>query len=91
VQAIGAAGLAATLAGCAEGEPAGEEQDAEGRYFRVPEWEQPDQLQYNPYNPTQYGFDVMQMATDQLFQYNPPEDEFIPQLAEDWEVDDDGL
>ncbi|NGM70564.1 hypothetical protein G6M89_16405 [Natronolimnobius sp. AArcel1] len=95
LHAVGAAGLAAGFAGCSDEEPAGEEGGTGGngdeRYFRIPAWDQPDQVQFNPYNPTSYDADMMEMATDQLFQYEPETDDFRPLIGDDWEVDEDGL
>ncbi|XVH30481.1 ABC transporter substrate-binding protein [Haloferacaceae archaeon DSL9] len=95
LSAAGVAGIAGCMGGddedLPEGVGDGSGYDSDGRYFRVPEWTQPDQLQYNPYNPTSYGFDVMMMVSDQLMWFDPPNDDYRPQLADDWEIDENGL
>lgn len=90
------------LAGCSEGGdgPSGTDtDDGEGdgnaefvdRWLNTQEDAPPADLQWNEYNPTNYGLQMSLALFDPLANYDPANDEFVPYVLDDWSIEEEAV
>lgn len=82
--AIAGAGTLA-VAGCLD--VGGGDGDGSDATFTIHETAVPTDLQFNPYNFTNFPQTVVGVLYDQLAKYDPNEGTYIPQVVTDWSID----
>lgn len=100
IQSTGVVGLLG-LAGCSatddddgDGDQSDDQTDADGMVDRdlvTQEDAPPADLQWNEYNPTNYGLQISLAVFDPVAKYDPVNAEFVPYVFEDWSIEEESV